>query len=56
MHGPITETLSVMSAGTAAWLMLRASIAKRAVKLRKPVRCVSCGKLRTRGSCRCNGR
>jgi hypothetical protein len=53
MHISIGETLSMMSAGAAAWLMLRASTAKGAVKLRKPQRCGSCGKLRTRGSCRC---
>ena len=53
MHLTLAQALAGTSTGAAAWLMVKAGTAKRALRLRAPERCPSCGRHRTRAACRC---
>jgi hypothetical protein len=50
-HGDLTTIASSLVAGL---FMVRLSLSKRMLTWRLPVRCPSCGRLASRGSCRCN--
>lgn len=53
MHLTVAEALAATSTCAAGWLMVKAGTAKRALRLRGPARCPSCGRHRTAAGCRC---
>jgi len=53
MHFTLAQSMSATSTAVAAYLMVRAGVAKKALKIRRPARCPSCGRTRTGNGCRC---
>ena len=53
MHFTLAQSLTCTSTAAAAWLMVRAGVAKHILSIRKPERCPSCGRSRTGNGCRC---
>ena len=53
MHMTLAQALVFTSTAATGWLMVRAGTAKKALKLRRPDRCPSCGRLRSGRSCHC---
>jgi hypothetical protein len=53
MHLSIGQAMAATSTAAAAWLMVRAGVAKGMVALRTPSRCAACGKRRNSRGCRC---
>ena len=53
MHFTLAQSLTATSTMAAGWLMVRAGVAKRALTIRKPTRCPSCGRSRKGNGCRC---
>jgi hypothetical protein len=47
------QSLVMVSTAGAAWLMVRAGVAKKMVELRAPSRCAACGRRLTGKTCSC---
>jgi hypothetical protein len=47
------QSLTFISIGASAWLMIRAGSAKRALRIKRADRCAWCGRERGRGRCPC---
>jgi hypothetical protein len=48
-----SQTMPVIAAAVAGWLMVRAGTSKRLLTLRTPARCAACGRRRTGRRCDC---
>jgi hypothetical protein len=53
IHLTSPQTMPVIAAGMAGWLMVLAGAGKRLLSLRTPARCAACGRRRTARVCDC---
>jgi hypothetical protein len=53
IHLTSPQTMPVIAAALAGWLMVRAGASKRLLSLRTPARCAACGRRRTARGCDC---
>jgi hypothetical protein len=53
MHYTLSQSFGAISTLAAAWLMVKAGVAKRGLVVKAPKRCAACGRRRDRRACRC---
>ena len=53
IHLTLGQSFATLSAGLAAWLMVRAGTGKQQLVARTRPRCASCGRKRTNRPCAC---
>jgi hypothetical protein len=53
MHYTLSQSFGAISTLAAAWLMVKAGVAKRGLVVKAPKRCAACGRRRDRRTCRC---
>jgi hypothetical protein len=54
MQLTLQQSLTLMSTLGTAWLMVQMGVGKRMLRIKRPDKCASCGRLRTRGRCDCS--
>lgn len=53
MHLTLAQSIAFTATAAAAWLMVRAGVAKGALKVKTSRHCPACGRKRDRNGCRC---
>jgi hypothetical protein len=55
MHVVLAQTAGCAAVAGVAWAMVRAGVAKGALRVKAPARCAACGRQKVWGSCSCTG-